>query len=163
MMMTSRLSRCHQTPRLVAANVSFQASPVCLRYGARVKLHPPVRNYADDRHLDATKQLLAFFEGKPDLLRRQIGNRSRDRADVASGGPIVVVQSDLYPNRPFHGIPSFEKQGPILCQRPHIRSTSLISAQTMLKGVPIYSRRNNDTAGCRLGAGPGRRLPWSGS
>jgi hypothetical protein len=63
----------------------------------------------DDRHLDAAKQLLALFEGKPDLLRRQIGNRSHDRADVASGGPIVVVQSDLYPNRPFHGIPSFER------------------------------------------------------
>ena len=68
----------------------------------------PVDLITNDRHLDATKQLLAFFEGKPDLLRRQVGNRSCDRADVLRGGPIAV-QGNLYPNRSFHGVLSFER------------------------------------------------------
>jgi hypothetical protein len=49
-MMTSRLSRSFRTPGLVAAKeFLFPAGPLCLRYGARVKLHPPVRKrwYAD--------------------------------------------------------------------------------------------------------------------
>ena len=68
----------------------------------------PVDLITDDRHLDAAKQLLPFFESKADLLRRQISNRSRDRADVARAGPIAV-QGNLYPNRPFHGVPSLER------------------------------------------------------
>jgi hypothetical protein len=67
----------------------------------------PVDLITNDRHLDAPKQFLAFFEGKPDLLRRQIGNRSRDRADFVRGGPFGA-QGSLYPNRPFRGNPSFE-------------------------------------------------------
>jgi hypothetical protein len=68
----------------------------------------PVDLITNDRHLDAPKQFLALFESKPDLLRRQIGNRSRDRADFVRGGPFGA-QGSLYPNRPFHGVPSFER------------------------------------------------------
>jgi hypothetical protein len=48
-MMTSRLSRCHQTPGLVAAKEFLFQRARCVSYGGRVKLHPPVRKrwYAD--------------------------------------------------------------------------------------------------------------------
>jgi hypothetical protein len=41
-----------------------------------------VRLTAYHLDLDSTQQLLAFFESQPDLLRRQIGDRPGDCADV---------------------------------------------------------------------------------
>ena len=35
-----------------------------------------------NRHVACTDMLLALFESQSDLLRRQIGDRSGDRADV---------------------------------------------------------------------------------
>src|SRR5258708_3676521 len=55
-------------------------------------------NYLD---LHSAQQLLTLFESQPDLLRRQIGDRASDCANVV-GDWRVTVWRQLNPDRPFH-------------------------------------------------------------
>jgi hypothetical protein len=58
---------------------------------------------ADYLDLYPTQQLLAVFEGQPDLLWGQIGDGACDRADVL-GNWLDTVRRQLNPDRPLHGV-----------------------------------------------------------
>ena len=60
-----------------------------------------VRLAANDLDLHSAQQLLTFLNSQPDLLRRQVGDWSSDRANFV-GDWRVSIRPQLKADRPFH-------------------------------------------------------------
>jgi hypothetical protein len=81
-----------------------------------------VRLAANDLDLDSAQQLLAFLESQSDLLRRQVGDRLSDPADVVRDWR-VGIGGQLKADRPFQWESLQRQVADILPSRPHLRST----------------------------------------
>jgi hypothetical protein len=94
---------------------------------------------SNNLNLDSAQPLLALLESQPNLLRRQVGDRASNRADVV-GDWRIAVGRQLNPDRPFHrGSPPMPKGRLYYPERPHLRSTpSIKGCRHFLMAFGLY-------------------------